>query len=136
MLVDDLVTELPNARTHTDAQIEQIARSIQQFGFTNPILVKGKQTLAGHGRLLAAKRLGMAEVPTVDLKHLTPEQARAYILADNRLALSAGWDDDILRAEINALRDAGFDVDLTGFSEAEIDQLFVANADPTALWAG
>jgi ParB-like nuclease family protein len=133
--VDILIPAVLNARTHTDEQIEQIARSIKEFGFTNPILVDGeKGVVAGHGRLLAAKRLGMAQVPVVELSHLTPEQKRAYMLADNRLALSAGWDDDILRMEINNLREAGFDIDLTGFNEQDIDQLFVAEANPEDLW--
>jgi hypothetical protein len=133
--VDSLIPSLFNARIHSDAQIDQIVASIKEFGFTNPILVDGaKGVVAGHGRLLAARKLGMAHVPVVELSHLSDEQKRAYMLADNRLALSAGWDDDLLRIEINNLRDAGFNVDLTGFSEQELDQLFVADATPTALW--
>jgi hypothetical protein len=135
--VDVLIPAVLNARTHTDEQIEQIVASIKEFGFTNPILVdKERGVVAGHGRLLAARRLGMPTVPVVELSHLTPEQLRAYMLADNKLALLAGWDDDILRGEINALKDAGFDVDLTGFDTAEIDQLFAPEADPTTLWSG
>jgi ParB-like nuclease family protein len=135
--VDTLIPAVLNARTHTDEQIEQIVASIKEFGFTNPILVdKERGVVAGHGRLLAARRLGMTQVPVVELSHLTPQQLRAYMLADNKLALLAGWDDDILRGEINALKDAGFDVDLTGFDSAEIDQLFAPEADPNSLWSG
>jgi hypothetical protein len=132
-----LIPYVQNARTHTDEQVEMIVASIREFGFTNPVLVDGKNgVIAGHGRVLAAKRLGMTEVPVIELADLSEEQKRAYMLADNKLALLAGWDDDILRIEINALRDAGFEIDLTGFDEREIDQLFVADRDPSSLWAG
>ena len=110
-----------NARTHTDAQVAQIAASIREFGFTNPILVDGEHgVIAGHGRLLAARTLGMTEVPTIELGHLTQAQKRAYVLADNRLALSAGWDEDLLRIELGDLRTDGFDLGLTGFDPGEI----------------
>jgi hypothetical protein len=137
--VEDLSVLIPsvlNARTHSDEQVEQIEKSIVEFGFTNPILVRGNDVVAGHGRVLAAKRLGMLRVPVVDLEHLTPEQARAYMLADNKLALEAGWDDDILRGEINSLRAAGFDIELTGFDTQELDQLFATEVDPASLWSG
>lgn len=135
--VADLIPSVLNARIHSDAQIDQIVASIKEFGFTNPILVDGdKGVVAGHGRLMAARKLGMDQVPVVELAHLSPDQRRAYMLADNRLALAAGWDDDILRAEINALREIGFDVELTGFNEQDIDQLFAADVDPTTLWKG
>ncbi len=104
-----------NARTHTEAQVAQIAASIREFGFTNPVLVDADRgVIAGHGRLLAARKLGMTEVPTVGLGHLTPGQRRAYVLADNRLALSAGWDEDLLRIELGELQTDGFDLELTG----------------------
>jgi DNA modification methylase len=110
--------------------VAQIAASICEFGFTNPILVDGANgVIAGHGRLLAARKLGLAEVPTIELSHLTPAQRRAYVLADNRLALSAGWDDDLLRLELGALQADGFDLALTGFDLGEIAGLFAA---PTA----
>jgi hypothetical protein len=135
--VADLIPSILNARIHSDAQIEQIVASIKEFGFTNPILVDGdKGVVAGHGRLLAARKLGMDQVPVVELSHLSAEQRRAYMLADNRLALAAGWDEEILRGEINALREIGFDVELTGFGEQELDQLFAADSDPAALWSG
>ena len=110
-----------NARTHSPEQVAQIAASIQEFGFTNPILVDGKDgIIAGHGRLAAAKDLGMTEVPVVVLDHLTPDQKRAYVLADNRLALNAGWDDELLQQEIAALSLVDFDLSLMGWSEDEL----------------
>jgi ParB-like chromosome segregation protein Spo0J len=111
-----------NARTHSPKQIKQIARSIQEFGFTNPLLVDDDlQVIAGHGRLLAAKKLGIAEVPVVRLSHLTPAQKRAYVLADNKLALKAGWDPDLLAIELQGLADISLDLELTGFELGEID---------------
>ena len=106
-----LIPYARNARTHSDAQVAQIAASIREFGFTNPILVDGDQgVIAGHGRLLAARKLGMTEVPTVELSHLTPAQKRAYVLADNKLALNAGWDEDMLRIELGTCSRTGFDL--------------------------
>lgn len=111
-----------NARTHTRGQIRQIAESIQRFGFTNPVLISDDgEVLAGHGRLMAAKELGLGSVPTVKLSHLNAEERRAYVLADNKLALNAGWDTEILAIELQALIDVDFDVSLTGFSLAEVD---------------
>ena len=119
--ISSLIPYARNARTHSDAQVAQIAASIREFGFTNPILVDGDLgIIAGHGRLLAARKLGMTEVPTLELSHLTPAQKRAYVLADNRLALSAGWDEALLRLELGELQDEGFDLALTGFDLAEI----------------
>lgn len=119
--VASLIPYVRNARTHSDAQVAQIAASIREFGFTNPILVDGENgVIAGHGRLLAARKLGMSEVPTLELRHLTPAQKRAYVLADNRLALSAGWDEDLLRLELGELQAEGFDLELTGFDAIEI----------------
>lgn len=123
--VENLVPYARNARTHTAAQIDKIATSIREFGFTNPVLTDGKGgIIAGHGRVLAAAKLGMATVPTVELSHLTAEQRRAYVLADNRLALDAGWDSELLAEELSALRDAGFDLALTGFDGDELSRLF------------
>jgi site-specific DNA-methyltransferase (adenine-specific) len=127
-----------NARTHSPEQIAQIAASIQEFGFTNPILVASDDgILAGHGRLAAAKDLGLQEVPVVVLDHLTPKQRRAYVLADNKLALNAGWDDAILVGELQGLQDDEFDLSLLGWSDAELtellpdsEQLPSGNADP------
>jgi DNA modification methylase len=111
-----------NARQHSKVQIRQIAESIKRFGFTNPVLVSDDgEIIAGHGRVLAAKELGIRDVPTVRLSHLTPEERRAYVLADNKLALNAGWDTEILATELQALIDLEFDVSVTGFSLAEID---------------
>ena len=127
--IDALIPYARTARTHSEAQIAQIAASIREFGFTNPILVDAENgVIAGHGRLLAARKLGMTEVPTLELAHLTPAQKRAYVLADNRLALSAGWDAEMLRLELGALQAEGFDLSLTGFDPGEIEAFMV---DPT-----
>src|SRR6056297_627077 len=115
-----------NARTHSKKQIRQIADSIETFGFTNPVLIDAENTiLAGHGRVAAAKLLGMERVPCVRLEHMTPAQKRAYVLADNKLALNAGWDEQILAEELGALMalDLDFQVEVTGFSIPEIDGL-------------
>ena len=110
-----------NARTHSDEQVEKIAKSLQEFGFINPVLIDSKNMIiAGHGRVLAAKKIGMEKVPCVRVEGLTDEQIRAYILADNRLAEDAGWDDDILKAELQELKDNGFDISLTGFGIDDI----------------
>jgi ParB-like chromosome segregation protein Spo0J len=110
-----------NARTHSPEQVAQIAASIQEFGFTNPILVDGDDgILAGHGRLAAAKDMGLSEVPVVVLDHLTPTQRRAYILADNKLALNAGWDMSLLQEEVVGLQLQDFDLSLLGFGETEL----------------
>lgn len=115
--VETLIPYARNARVHTDAQVAQIAASIQEFGFCNPVLIHGTQVVAGHGRLLAARKLGLAQVPTLDLSHLTKTQVRAYVLADNQLALNAGWDAEILSVELAELKDEGFDLDLLGFDD-------------------
>ena len=128
--VDALVPHARNARTHTEAQVAQIAASIREFGFTNPVLTDGANgVIAGHGRLLAARLLGMETVPTIELSHLSPAQRRAYVIADNKLALNAGWDDDLLRLELGDLRDQGFDLGLTGFDIGEINDLLVDETD-------
>jgi len=122
--VDRLVPYERNARTHSPEQIAQIAASIQEFGFTNPILVDGKDgIIAGHGRLAAAKDLGLTEVPVVVLDHLTPTQRRAYVLADNKLALNAGWDEELLAGELRALKGVEFDLELVGWSTGELAEL-------------
>lgn len=111
-----------NARTHSKRQIRQLADSITRFGFTNPVLIADDDSIvAGHGRVAAAKFLGMTHVPTVRLTHLSGAERRAYMLADNKLALNAGWDQDLLAIELQSLVDLDFDVELTGFSIAEID---------------
>lgn len=122
--VDSLIPYARNSRTHSDEQVAQIAASIKEFGFTNPVLVDGNNgVIAGHGRLLAAQKLGIAEVPVIELAHLSDTQKRAYIIADNKLALNAGWDDDLLRVEFAELADLGFDLELTGFGLDEIEAL-------------
>ncbi|WP_439533464.1 ParB/Srx family N-terminal domain-containing protein [Polymorphobacter sp.] len=111
-----------NARTHSKKQVRQIADSIDRFGFTNPVLVSDDgEIIAGHGRVMAAKLLGMTEVPTLALSHLSEAERRAYVLADNKLALNAGWDSEILAIELQGLIDLQFDIELTGFSLAEVD---------------
>lgn len=119
-----LIPYINNARTHSTEQIKQIAASIKEFGFTNPILLDGDNgIIAGHGRVMAAELLKMAEVPCVELPHLTPAQKKAYILADNKLALNAGWDDELLEAELKSLEELDFDVDIVGFSDEEMSAL-------------
>ena len=125
--VEDLIPYVNNSRTHSDDQVSQIASSMKEFGWTNPILLDGENgIIAGHGRLMAARKLNQTEVPTIELAGLTDIQKKAYIIADNKLALNAGWDDQILKLEIAELKNAGFDLGLTGFN---IDELKVF--DPT-----
>jgi ParB-like nuclease domain len=113
-----------NPRTHSEAQVEKIAASMVEFGWTNPILVdENAGILAGHGRLLAARKLDLAEVPVIRFEHLSEAQKRAYILADNQLALQAGWDDALLADELAWLRDERFDLDLVGFDATELERL-------------
>src|SRR6266513_536972 len=114
-----------NARTHSKKQIRQIADSIRKFGFTNPVLISDDdEIIAGHGQVEAAKLLGMQSVPTLRLSHLDAAQRRAYVLADNKLALNAGWDRELLAIELQALVELDFDVEITGFSLAEAELLF------------
>jgi len=132
--VSALVPYARNARTHSDAQVAQIAASIAEFGWTNPILVDGdKGLIAGHGRLLAARKLELNEVPVIELSHLTPEQKKAYILADNRLAENAGWDQELLKLELAELKSADFDLELMGFSDKELDELLGMNEEGGGL---
>ncbi|WP_292213651.1 DNA methyltransferase [Mesorhizobium sp.] len=119
-----LIPFAKNARTHSDAQVAQIAASIREFGWTNPILVDGDNgIIAGHGRLLAARKLGMGDVPVIELAGLTEAQKRALVIADNKLALNAGWDNELLGLELADLGELGFDLSLTGFDELEIAAL-------------
>lgn len=127
MPVKSLVPYARNARTHSSKQIGQIAASIREFGFTNPVLIDTEGgIIAGHGRVLAAQRLGIDNISTIQLSHLSDAQRRAYMLADNRLALNASWDDDLLRLELGELRDVIDDIELTGFNKKEIERLFDA----------
>src|SRR5271167_2909897 len=117
-LIDKLIPWARNPRTHSEAQVAQIAASIAEFGFNNPILVDTKNgIIAGHGRLLAARKLKLKEVPVIILDHLTDAQKRAYIIADNQLALQAGWDEALLRAELAELQQEGLNLDLIGFED-------------------
>ena len=122
-----------NARTHSKKQLKQIAASIERFGFTNPVLIgDDDQIIAGHGRVAAARMLGLEQVPTLTLAHLSPAERRAYVLADNKIAANAGWDRDLLAIELQGLIDMEFDLELTGFELAEIDLILdeAADADP------
>jgi len=122
--VTALIPYAKNSRTHDDAQVAQIAASIKEFGWTNPILVDGdKGVIAGHGRLLAARKLGHDKVPVIELKHMTEAQKKAYVIADNKLALNAGWDTNFLSLELQELKDQDFDLALLGFDDKELDAL-------------
>ena len=122
--VDGLIPYARNSRTHSDEQVAQIAASIREFGWTNPVLLDGANgIIAGHGRVLAARKLGMAEVPCIELAHLSEAQKKAYIIADNKLALNAGWDNELLALEFGELQELGFDLDLTGFDADELEAL-------------
>ena len=123
--IDELLPYVNNARTHDEMQINQIASSIKEFGFNSPIAIDNdNMILCGHGRLLGAKKLGLKEVPTVCLSHLTPQEKKAYILADNKIALNSGWDFDLLKLEFEDLKSVDFNLSLTGFSDNEINDLF------------
>jgi DNA modification methylase len=122
--VTELIPYVKNSRTHSDDQVAQIAASIKEFGWTNPILVDGSNgIIAGHGRLMAARKLGYKEVPTIELADLTETQKKAYIIADNRLALNAGWDNEMLTIELNDLLADGFALDILGFDAKELNAL-------------
>jgi hypothetical protein len=128
--VERLIPYERNARTHSPEQVAQLVASIQEFGFTNPILVDGNDgILAGHGRLAAAKIMGLAEVPVIVLDHLSPAQRRAYILADNQLALNAGWDKEMLQQEVIALSLEDFDLQLLGFSDDDLGAMLGGEFD-------
>lgn len=123
-LLTDLIPYINNSRKHSDDQVAQIAASIKEFGWTNPILVDGDNgIIAGHGRIMAAKKLGMTEVPVIELAHLSNEQRKALIIADNKLALNSDWDTSLLAIELKDLQDLGFDLNLTGFNGEELANL-------------
>lgn len=123
-LLTDLIPYINNSRKHSDDQVSQIAASIKEFGWTNPILVDGENgIIAGHGRIMAAKKLGMTEVPVIELAHLSKEQRKALIIADNKLALNSDWDTNLLSIELADLQELGFDLNLTGFNADELANL-------------
>src|SRR5438552_6924075 len=127
--LDRLIPHARNARTHSDAQVAQIAGSIAEFGFVNAVLVGDDGVIvAGHGRVLAARKLGLSEVPVVVLAHLSPTQRRALMIVDNRIAENAGWDDEMLAAELASLRDEDVDLGLLGFDEDALDRLLDGDA--------
>ena len=135
--IESLKPYANNARTHSPAQIKQLRRSLREFGFVSPVLVTSDgDVIAGHGRIEAARAEGISEIPCVLVEHLTDDQRRAYILADNRLAEAAGWDENLVSSELLALRDAGVDIALTGFSPADVlltptDEVFEDDPDLT-----
>jgi len=134
---ENLIPYAKNARTHTDEQVAQIAASIREFGFVNPVLLKDDNTIiAGHGRVMAARKLGLDTVPAVYLSHLTDTQARAYVIADNKLALNAGWDDELLNLELDELQELDISTDLLGFSEEEMGAFDVGEIAPPELASG
>jgi len=128
--VDELIPYVNNTRTHSDEQVQQIMSSMKEFGFTNPLLLdEHNGIIAGHGRLMSAKKLNYTEVPTITLTGLSEAQIKAYIIADNKLALNAGWDEELLKVEIEALQEMDFDIDLLGFSEDELNDLDIGLDD-------
>lgn len=128
--INELIPYVNNARTHSDTQIAQIAASIKEFGFLNPVIVSSDNTiLCGHGRYYAAQKLGLEKIPCIKEEHLTEAQKKAYIIADNKLALNAGWDNDLLTIELSDLQDVDFDLDLLGFDDKELSKLFDETKD-------
>ncbi len=122
--VENLIPYARNSRTHSDAQVAQIAASIKEFGFTNPVLIdEADGIIAGHGRVLAARKLGMAEVSCLRLGYLSEIQKRAYVIADNKLGLNSGWDDELLKLELHALDESDYQLDMTGFSADELTKI-------------
>lgn len=127
---DKLIPYARNSRSHSESQISQIAGSIREFGFTNPVLIDGENgIIAGHGRVMAAQKLGMDNVPCIRLGHLTETQKRAYVIADNKLALNAGWDDEMLALELKELGDLDFDMGLLGFTDDELASLLAETTE-------
>lgn len=128
--LESLIPYARNSRTHSEEQVGQIAASIAEFGWTNPVLVDGANgIIAGHGRVLAARKLGLSEVPCIELAHLTKAQRRAYIIADNKLAMNAGWDNQMLALEFEDLKTEEFDLALTGFDMKELQAIMATDDD-------
>ena len=123
--VDELIPYINNARTHSDEQISKVMASIKEFGFLNPILISEENVItAGHCRLMAAKKLGMDKVPCIKENYLTPAQRKAYVIADNQLALGGGWNEELLAIELSDLQGSDFDLDVLGFDEKELSKIF------------
>jgi ParB-like chromosome segregation protein Spo0J len=128
--IDDLLPYINNARTHSDEQVSQIAASIKEFGFNNPVLISDDGSIiAGHGRVMAAKKLGLTELPCLELSHLSDIQRKAYILADNKLALNSSWDYDLLKLELHEINDSDFKIDLIGFKSDELKSIMFDEVD-------
>ena len=128
--VSDLIPYANNSRTHSEEQINQVASSIKEFGFTSPVLIdEGNGIVAGHGRIMAANKLGLEEVPCIQLKGLTEAQKKAYVIADNQLPLNAGWDLDMLRLEVETLEELDFDLNVLGFDQDVLDKLLDIDAE-------
>jgi hypothetical protein len=128
--IEDLIPYAKNSRTHSEGQVNQIAASIKEFGWTNPILIDGSDNvIAGHGRLQAAMKLGMVEVPVITLSHLSEAQRKALVIADNKLALNASWDETLLKAELESLFDDGFDCTVMGYTNDELNELLDIDGD-------
>lgn len=128
--IESLIPYARNSRTHSDAQVAQIAASIKEFGWTNPVLIDGEGLIiAGHGRVMAGRKLGIKEAPCIVLNNLTDAQRRAYVIADNKLALNAGWDTELLKVELNDLKGLDFDLNLTGFDPGELKDLLSGSLD-------
>jgi ParB-like chromosome segregation protein Spo0J len=131
IVLDELIPYANNARTHSEEQVLQIASSIKEFGFNAPVLIdKDKGIIAGHGRVMAARKLGLKEAPCIRLEHLTEAQKKAYILADNRIAMNSEWDTTLLSVEFQTLQDEGFDVSELGFDLDEIKNIGGPNFEP------
>lgn len=118
---NDLIPYEKNSRVHSNYQINQIKKSIEHFGFVNPVLINGNNIVAGHGRTKAAKELGLTEIPAIDVSNLSEEQLKAYVIADNKIATNAEWDQEILRMELDALKELDFDVSILGFDPSEVE---------------
>ena len=132
--VNGLIPYINNSRTHSEEQVNQICASINEFGFTNPLLIDEKDSIiAGHGRLMASKKLGMEEVPCIVLEGLTEAQKKAYIIADNKMALNAGWDEELLKIELENLKELDFDLELTGFNIDELDDILGKNEEEVEI---
>lgn len=129
MSIERLIPYARNSRTHSDAQVAQIAASIKEWGWTTPVLIdEGGQIIAGHGRIMAARKLGMAEVPVIIAEGWTDAQKKAYVIADNKLALNAGWDEDLLKLELGELHQLDYDMELLGFDGDELGKLMYEDA--------